>query len=44
MHSSWWLAFLLIVPLVGAIGAAMTRKVEGRAYLVAIGASSWCSR
>jgi NADH-quinone oxidoreductase subunit M len=39
MHSSWWLAALLLVPLVGAIGAALTRKVEGRAYLVAIGAS-----
>jgi len=40
MHSSLWLAFLLAVPLVGAIGAALTRKVEGRAYLVAIAASS----
>jgi NADH-quinone oxidoreductase subunit M len=40
MHSSWWLAFLLLVPLAGAIGAALTRKVEGRAYVVAIGASA----
>jgi NADH-quinone oxidoreductase subunit M len=40
MHSSLWLDFLLIVPLVGAIGAALTQKVEGRAYVVAIGASA----
>ena len=40
MHSSLWLASLLVVPLVGAIGAALTRKVEGRAYLVAIAASA----
>ena len=39
MHSSWWLTFLLVVPLVGAIGAALTRKREGRAYAVAIAAS-----
>jgi NADH-quinone oxidoreductase subunit M len=39
MHSSLWLTFLLIVPLAGAIGAALTRKVEGRAYAVAIAAS-----
>jgi NADH-quinone oxidoreductase subunit M len=40
MHSSLWLTFLLIVPLAGALGAALTRKVEGRAYVVAIGASA----
>jgi NADH-quinone oxidoreductase subunit M len=40
MHSSLWLTLLLVVPLVGAIGAALTRKVEGRAYVVAIGASA----
>jgi NADH-quinone oxidoreductase subunit M len=40
MHSSLWLTFLLVVPLVGAIGAALTRKVEGRAYIVAIAASA----
>ena len=39
MHSSLWLTFLLVVPLAGAIGAALTRKVEGRAYVVAIAAS-----
>ncbi len=39
MHSSLWLTFLLVVPLAGAIGAALTRKVEGRAYVVAITAS-----
>jgi NADH-quinone oxidoreductase subunit M len=39
MHSSLWLAALLLVPLAGALGAALTRKVEGWAYLVAIGAS-----
>ena len=40
MHSSWWLTLLLVVPLVGAIGAAFTRKREGRAYVIAIGASA----
>ena len=40
MHSSLWLTFLLVVPLAGALGAALTRKVEGRAYMVAIGAST----
>jgi NADH-quinone oxidoreductase subunit M len=39
MHSSLWLTFLLVVPLVGAIGAALARKVEGRAYAVAIAAA-----
>jgi NADH-quinone oxidoreductase subunit M len=40
MHSSLWLTFLLVVPLAGAFGAALTRKVEGRAYLVAISAAT----
>jgi NADH-quinone oxidoreductase subunit M len=40
MHSSLWLTFLLLVPLVGAIGAALTRKTEGRAYAVALGAAA----
>ena len=40
MHSSLWLTFLLVVPLAGSLGAALTRKVEGRAYMVAIGAST----
>jgi NADH-quinone oxidoreductase subunit M len=40
MHSSLWLTFLLVVPLVGAFGAALTRKVEGRAYVVAIATSA----
>ncbi len=40
MHSSWWLTFLILVPFVGAIGAALVRKVEGRAYVVAIAASA----
>jgi NADH-quinone oxidoreductase subunit M len=39
MHSSLWLAALLVVPLLGALGAALTRKVQGRAYVVAIAAS-----
>ena len=40
MHSSLWLALLLALPLAGALGSALTRKVEGRAYVVAIAASS----
>jgi len=39
MHASLWLTLLLVIPLAAAIGAASTRKVEGRAYVVAIGAS-----
>src|SRR5580692_6814585 len=39
MHSSIWLTLLILVPIAGALGAALTQKVEGRAYLVAVGAS-----
>ena len=40
MHSSWWLTFLILVPFVGAIAVALVRKVEGRAYVVAIATSA----
>jgi len=38
MHSSWWLTFLLVVPLVGRSGG-VDAKARGRAYAVAIAAS-----
>lgn len=40
MHSSLWIAVLLLVPLVGAALALLTRKTEGRAYAVAVAAAS----
>ncbi len=40
MHSSLWLAALILVPLVGALLAAGARKTEGRAYRVAVAAAS----
>jgi len=39
MHSSIWLTLLLAVPLVGALLGALVRKVEGRAYAVAVATS-----
>ena len=36
MHSSLWLTFLLVVPLVGALAAAAARRHEGRSYAVAV--------
>jgi NADH-quinone oxidoreductase subunit M len=36
MHSSIWLDLLLVVPLLGALLAALVRKTEGRSYGVAV--------
>jgi NADH-quinone oxidoreductase subunit M len=36
MHSSLWLSALLVVPLVGAALAMLSRKTQGRAYGVAV--------
>ena len=36
MHSSLWLDLLLVVPLVGALLAALVRRTEGRSYAVAV--------
>lgn len=36
MHSSTWLTLLIVVPLVGALGAALVQKTPGRAYVVAL--------
>jgi NADH-quinone oxidoreductase subunit M len=40
MHSSVWLDLLIIVPLLGAVGSMLSRKIEGRAYGVAVVAAS----
>ena len=40
MHSSLWLTLLLVVPLLGAIGAALVRRTEGRAYVVGVATAS----
>ena len=40
MHSSLWLTLLIVVPLAGALGSMLTRKIEGRAYAVAVVAAS----
>jgi NADH-quinone oxidoreductase subunit M len=40
MHSSLWLTLLLVVPVVGALGAMAVRKFEGRSYLVAVATAS----
>ncbi|MHB1088105.1 MAG: complex I subunit 4 family protein, partial [Acidimicrobiales bacterium] len=40
MHSSLWLSALLVVPVLGAVLAALVRKREGQAYAVAVVASS----
>jgi NADH-quinone oxidoreductase subunit M len=40
MHSSLWLTLLLVVPLVGALGAMLVRKTEGRSYVVAVATAS----
>lgn len=39
MHSSLWLTLLLVVPLIGALAAAASRRHEGRAYAVAVTAA-----
>ncbi len=39
MHSSIWLTLLIVLPIVGALVAALTAKVEGRAYVVAVATS-----
>ena len=36
MHSSVWLSALLFVPVLGAIIAQLVRRIEGRAYLIAV--------
>jgi NADH-quinone oxidoreductase subunit M len=36
MHSSWYLTLLILVPLAGALAAMAVRRVEGRAYGVAV--------
>jgi NADH-quinone oxidoreductase subunit M len=36
MHSSWYLTLLILVPLAGALVAMTVRRVEGRAYGVAV--------
>ena len=36
MHSSWYLTLLILVPLAGAVAAMALRRLEGRAYLVAV--------
>ena len=40
MHSSLWISALLVVPALGALLALLVRKVEGRAYAVAVVASA----
>ena len=40
MHSSLWLSALLVVPLLGSLGAMLVRKREGRSYAVAVVAAS----
>jgi len=40
VHSSLWLAALLVVPALAALLALLVRKVEGRAYAVAVAASA----
>jgi NADH:ubiquinone oxidoreductase subunit 4 (subunit M) len=40
VHSSLWLTLLIVVPLAGALGSMLTRKIEGRAYAVAVVAAS----
>jgi len=40
MHSSLYLSALIVVPLLGALLAALTRKVEGRSYVVAVVSAS----
>ncbi len=40
MHSSIYLALLIVVPLVGALGAALVRNTEGRSYQVGVATAS----
>ncbi len=40
MHSSIWLDLLILVPVAGALLAALVRKTEGRSYVVAVVTSS----
>jgi NADH-quinone oxidoreductase subunit M len=37
MHSSIYLAVLIVVPLVGALAAMLVRKTEGASYIVGVG-------
>jgi NADH-quinone oxidoreductase subunit M len=37
MHSSLWLSALIVLPLVGALGAMLVRKMPGASYIVAVG-------
>ncbi|HVA53037.1 MAG TPA: NADH-quinone oxidoreductase subunit M [Acidimicrobiales bacterium] len=37
MHSSIYLLLLIVVPLAGALAAGLARRVEGRAYALAVG-------
>ncbi|OYV58881.1 MAG: hypothetical protein B7Z69_08520, partial [Actinobacteria bacterium 21-73-9] len=39
MHSSWYLAALLVVPLLGALGALAVARTRDGAYRVAVGTS-----
>ena len=36
MHSSLWLSALLVVPLLGSLGAMLVRKQQGRSYAVGV--------
>jgi len=40
MHSSLWLTALLVVPLLGASGAALGRSKQGLAYAIAVTSAS----
>ena len=40
MHSSLWLSALLVVPGLGAAFAALARKRDGRAYVIAVATAS----
>ena len=40
MHSSLWLAALILVPLVGSLAAMLSSKIEGRSYIVAVVSAS----
>ena len=40
MHSSLWLTLLIVVPLLGALGAGLARAREGVSYVIAVVAAS----
>ncbi len=40
MHSSIYLSLLIVVPLVGALGAALVRRTEGWSYAVGVATAS----